>query len=74
MTTEYAYNELTGVTAQVPSEHIDHPILGANLRRVRNGKRRGRMTDIIPKDTEDAPATSKRRVTNVATPDKDKED
>ena len=72
MTNEYAYNELTGVTAEVPSEHIDHPILGANLRRVRNGKRRGRMTDII--SPEDAPATSKRRVTNVATPDKDKED
>lgn len=71
MSNVYAYNELTGLTALVPEEHVDHPILGVNLRRVRNGKQRGRMTDIIA--PEDAPATSKHRVTNVDTPDKDKE-
>lgn len=73
MDTVLAYNENTRLTEQVPRNHFDHPILGAHLRQVRSGegKKRGRLGEIVK---EDAPATSATRVTNVATPDKDKED
>lgn len=87
MTTVYAYHELSKQTVAVPQEHVDHPILGKHLTVVRSGKSRGRLSDIVAdNDTEhtteiavidgkeDAPATSARRVTNVVTPDKDKED
>lgn len=34
----YAYNAVSGVTAEVPEHYLDHPILGKNLRQVRTGK------------------------------------
>lgn len=34
----YAYNAVSGVTAEVPQRYLDHPILGKNLRAVRTGK------------------------------------
>jgi len=71
MDTVLAYNEVSEVTKRVPRNHFDHPILGAHLREVRSPKKRSRLSEIV---TEDAPATSTARVTNVATPDKDKED
>lgn len=71
MDTVLVYNELTGVSGEVSRDHFEHPILGAHLREVRSDKRRGRLSEIVK---EDAPATSANRVTNVVTPDKDKED
>lgn len=34
----YAYNSVSGVTAEVPERYLDHPVLGKNLRKVRTGK------------------------------------
>lgn len=34
----YAYNAVSGVTAEVPQRYLDHPVLGKNLREVRTGK------------------------------------
>lgn len=50
MDTVYAYNEVSGVVAQVPERFLTHPILGANLRQVRNGKTRGRLSEIVKSD------------------------
>ena len=36
----YAVNDLNGVVALVPRHYLSHPVLGANLREVRNGKTR----------------------------------
>lgn len=58
MTTQrvYAQNQISGVVALVPARYLSHPVLGANLREVRNGKVRGRLSEIIkpdePKDIE----------------------
>lgn len=71
MDTVLAYNEVSRVTARVPRDHFEHPILGASMREVGNAKKRGRLSDIV-KDAEGE--SSAARVTNVATPDKDKED
>lgn len=71
MTQVFAYNELTRLTGQVPENHLKHPILGANLREVRSGKRRGRMSEIVT----DAPAENRRekrtnnRMTDTVAPD-----
>ena len=43
----YAYNEISDVVRAVPRNHLNHPILGANMREVRNGKARGRLSEII---------------------------
>lgn len=56
----YAHNILTDVVRPVPAHYLTHPILGANLRPVRNGKTRGRLSEIVgtdekPEETEEAP-------------------
>lgn len=55
----YAQNMLTGVIALVPEHYLTHPNLGVNLKEVRNGKTRGRLSEIIkpdaPADNEDEP-------------------
>jgi len=43
----YAHNVLTDVVRLVPAHYLTHPTLGANLRAVRNGKKRGRLSEII---------------------------
>lgn len=65
----HVINRISGAVGVVPKDHLDHPVLGADLEEVPNGKRRGRISEIV-KDSEE----SAHRVTNVATPDKDKED
>lgn len=35
----YAYNSVSGETAEVPERYLTHPILGKNLRQVRTGKK-----------------------------------
>lgn len=47
MSTVFAYNEITGKVAQVPARYLNHPTLGKNIREVRNGKTRGRLSEII---------------------------
>lgn len=76
MKTVYAKNSLTGLVDLVPEDHLNHPILGANLSPVRNDKRRGRLADIVedPKPNQDGPQSSATRLTEPASPDKDKED
>lgn len=64
----HVINRISRVTGVVPENHLNHPVLGADLEEVRNGKNRGRLSEII-KDSEE----SAKRVTNVATPDKDKD-
>jgi hypothetical protein len=34
----YAYNAVSGMTAEVPERFLKHPVLGKNLREVRTGK------------------------------------
>lgn len=46
----FAYNEISGVVADVPERHLAHPILGANLREVKSGKTRGRLSEIVKSD------------------------
>lgn len=65
----HVINRVSGVLGVVPENHLNHPVLGAGLEEVRNGKQRGRMSEIV-KD----PRGSATRVTNVVAPDKDKED
>lgn len=67
MDTVLAFNERSRVTALVPRDHLDHPILGADMREVDSAKKRGRLSEIV-KDAEGE--SSAARVTNVATPDK----
>lgn len=50
----YAKNEANGVVALVPAHYLDHPILGATLVRVRNGKNRVRLSE-LGDSTPDAP-------------------
>lgn len=64
----HVFNRVSRVTGVVPENHLNHPVLGANLEQVRNGKKRERLSEIV-KDSEG----SATRVTNVATPDKDKD-
>lgn len=66
----HVQNRISGVVGVVPENHLSHPVLGANLVEVRNGKTRGRLSEIV----KDSPSETATRVTNVATPDKDKED
>lgn len=66
----HAKHRISGLVATVPEDQLDHPVLGANLERVRSPKKRGRLSDIV----KDVDSASAHRVTNVATPDKDKED
>lgn len=70
MKTAFAHNSLTQRVVEVPLDHLTHPVLGKNLSQVRNGKPRARVSEIV----KDSKKGSTRRVTNVATPDKDKED
>lgn len=59
MSTVFAFNEITGKVAEVPARFLTHPVLGKNIREVRNGKTRGRLSEIIQTeapaevDTED---------------------
>lgn len=46
----FAYNEISGVVASVPERYLTHPVLGKNLREVRSGKARGRLSEIIKSD------------------------
>lgn len=69
MKTVFAKNRLTNLVTAVPEDHANHPVLGANLEVVRSGKQRVRLSEIV----QDA-KSSATRVTNVAAPDKDKED
>ncbi|QDH92196.1 hypothetical protein SEA_PHILLYPHILLY_45 [Microbacterium phage PhillyPhilly] len=71
----YARNRISGVVAAVPENHLDHPILGKNLDEVRSGKKRGRISEIVtdsPESKKDS-SGSATRTTNVAVPDKDKD-
>lgn len=70
MNNVHAKHRITGLVVSVLEGQLDHPVLGANLERVRGPKRRGRLSDIV----KDDPKSSATRVTNVAAPDKDKED
>lgn len=76
MKTVYAANDLNDVVELVPEDHLNHPVLGAHLHEVRNGKRRGRLADIVedPKPNQDGPQSSATRLTEPVSPDKDKED
>lgn len=65
----HVINRISGAVGVVPENHLNHPVLGADLEEVRNGKKRARLSEIITDSPE-----SPKRVTNVATPDKDKED
>lgn len=65
----HVINRISRVTGVVPENHLNHPVLGADLEEVRNGKQRGRLSEII----KDSPQSAT-RVTNAVTPDKDKED
>lgn len=76
MNTVYARDRISGVVGAVPENHLNHPILGKNLEKVRNGKQRGRISEIVtdsPESKKDS-SGSATRTTNVAVPDKDKED
>lgn len=64
----HVINRISRVTGVVPENHLNHPVLGANLEVVRNGKQRGRLSEIV-KDSPESP----KRVTNVVAPDKDKD-
>lgn len=71
MSNVYAYNERTGMTVVVPSHHVSHPILGADLREVRSPKRRARLSEIVEGDK---PSSRKQtRLTDTVTPDNDKD-
>jgi len=48
----YAQNEANGVVALVPEHYLSHPNLGKNLKRVRNGKVRGRLSEIVKPSPE----------------------
>lgn len=71
MDTVLAFDEVSRRTALVPRDHFDHPILGANMREVDSDKKRGRLSEIVKDAVGESSAN---RVTNVVTPDKDKED
>lgn len=64
----HVINRISGAIGVVPENHLNHPVLGADLEEVRNGKQRGRLSEIVKDSSESAT-----RVTNVATPDKDKD-
>ena len=70
MKTAYAQNDITGIVCLVPVDHLTHPVLGKHLTEVRGSKPRARLSEIV----KDPAKGSARRVTNVVTPDKDKED
>lgn len=55
MSTVFAFNEISGVVASVPARYLDHPVLGKNLREVRTGKKRVRLSEIV---RDEAPAES----------------
>lgn len=61
-------DRVSRVTGVVPENHLNHPVLGANLEVVRNGKQRGRLSEII-KDSDE----SATRMTDTVTLDKDKD-
>lgn len=64
----HVINRISGVVGVVPDNHLNHPVLGASLEEVRNGKRRGRLSEIV-KDSDE----SATRMTDTVVPDKDKE-
>ena len=55
MSTVFAFNEVSGVVASVPARYLSHPVLGQNLREVRSGKHRARLSEIV---RDEAPAKS----------------
>ena len=75
----YAYNDLSGVVGLVPAHYLEHPILGANLTLVRNGKTRGRLSEIIDasvdetEDTEEAPGPPTEPIDTFDEPEDEKE-
>ena len=69
MKTACAVNRLTNQVVSVPRDHLNHVGLGKNLDEVRSPKPRARLSEIV----KDSPKDSARRVTNVATPDKNKD-
>lgn len=55
----YALNEVSGVVALVPVEYLTHPIFGPNLKPVRNGKTRKRLSEIVREDTPETDTETK---------------
>lgn len=43
----YVKDTISGEVGMVPAHYLEHPILGANLVQVRNGKRRKSIKDIV---------------------------
>ena len=72
----YAVNDINGVVSLVPEDYLEHPILGATLRQVRNGKNRVRLSetsgDATDEDATDEDATPATDEQDTA--EKDKED
>lgn len=64
----HVINRISGVVGVVPENHLNHPVLGASLDEIRNGKQRGRLSEII-KDSKG----STHRMTDTVVPDKDKD-
>lgn len=75
----YAYNSLSDVVGLVPAHYLEHPILGANLTLVRNGKTRGRLSEIVgtspaeTEDTEEAPGPPTEPIDTIDEPDDEEE-
>lgn len=51
----YAYNSVSGETAEVPERYLTHPILGKNLRQVRTGKKIINAPRVAPVEETVAP-------------------
>lgn len=78
----YAKNEANGVVALVPAHYLEHPILGATLVQVRNGKNRVRLSELgdstpetpqVP-ETPEVPLPTPEQDAKASADDKKKED
>ena len=70
----YAFNELTRVVKQVPAHYLDHPTLGKNLVLVADGRKRGRLSEIVGTPTEPTTTAPADEPPAVESADEDKED
>lgn len=43
----YVKDTISGEVGMVPAHYLEHPVLGANLVQVRNGKRRKSIKEIV---------------------------